>query len=79
MKSKTYEPKINVPTDKNKEALSEAVNIFGSNMDFIKAINITEATFYRWKQGKRWMSYKLAFKIERITNGQVKAVDLLPK
>ena len=53
--------------------------MFESNAHFIKAIGIAQTTFYKWRRGEKWMSYKSAFKIEEITNGQVKAIDLLPK
>ena len=53
--------------------------MFDSNAAFIKAIGVAETTYYKWRRGVKWMSYKTAFKIEGITNGQVKAIDLLPK
>ena len=79
LKPKIGRPKVDIPTDENKEALNKAARIFGTNISFIKAINITEGVFYKWKRGEKWMSYKMAFKIEGITNGKVKATDLLPK
>ncbi len=79
MKGKIGRPKVTPPTDDNKAALNKAANMFDTNTAFIKAIGVVETTYYKWRRGEKWMSYKIAFKIERITDGKVKAVDLLPK
>ena len=85
MKKETFDrsylgrPKVTPPTAANKAALNRAANMFDSNAAFIKAIGVAETTYYKWRRGVKWMSYKTAFKIEGITNGQVKAIDLLPK
>ncbi len=78
-KSYVGRPKVAPPTAENRAALNKAANMFESNAAFIDAIGVAPSTYYKWRRGEKWMSYKIAFRIEKITEGNVKAVDLLPK
>ena len=78
-KSSVGRPKVTPPTAGNRAALNKAANMFESNAYFIDAIGVSATTYYKWRRGEKWMSYRIAFRIEEITEGKVKAVDLLPK
>lgn len=56
--------------------LQEVLNFFHSFLKVSKALNISPASVYSWvKNGK--IPAKHAIKIEKLTKGKIKAVDII--
>lgn len=60
------------------ESYSQLVTRFGGQQKTAEALGCTQPSVWAWLQGKANMSAPLALKAERLTNGEIKAVDLCP-
>ena len=60
------------------QSYSQLVAHFGGQQKTADALGCTQPSVSAWLQGKANMSAPLALKAERITNGEIKAVDLCP-
>lgn len=60
------------------QSYSQLVVHFGSQQKTADALGCTQPSVSAWLQGKANMSAPLALKAERITKGEIKAVDLCP-
>lgn len=54
------------------------VSYFGNQHKTADALGCSQPGVWKWVQGKANMSATLALKAERLTNGEIKAVDLCP-
>ncbi|MFA9487097.1 MULTISPECIES: transcriptional regulator [unclassified Moraxella] len=52
---------------------------YGSQELLAKALGVTQGAISQWKTGKTTISPTNALKIEKITDGKFKAVDLCPQ
>lgn len=60
------------------ESIKEYLKISGTSMKaFADLIQVDQMTLYRWLNGIHTMRAKTAKKIERKTNGKIKAEDLI--
>lgn len=60
------------------ESYSQLVSHFGGQQKTAEALGCTQPSVWAWLQGKANMSAPLALKAERLTDGEIKAVDLCP-
>lgn len=68
-----------VSTEKNLEELQKAIEYFGKYPSSLaKAIDVSTQLIYSWKYGKEPISLRCAILIEEKTEGNIKAIDLLP-
>ena len=51
---------------------------FGGQQNTATALGCTQPSVWAWLQGRAHMSAVLALKAERLTNGEVRAIDLCP-
>ncbi|WP_201499147.1 transcriptional regulator [Psychrobacter arenosus] len=54
------------------------VKYFGNQHKTAKALGCTQPGVWKWVSGKANMSAPLAIKAERLTNGEIKAIELCP-
>ena len=59
--------------------VKKLIDYFGSQVATAKALNRTQALISKLLNNKAKVSPLLAIKAEKITNGQIKAIDLCPK
>ena len=59
--------------------ITQAIEKFGSQANFCRAIGIKQQFLTQILKGKRALPAKYAFKVEVITNGEIKARDLIPE
>jgi DNA-binding transcriptional regulator YdaS (Cro superfamily) len=75
-------PEDRVHTDKNnqynRDMIKRAINMFGSSNRLALELKVTVITVYKWRDGKAVPSPENCLKIEKVTNGQVKARDIRP-
>jgi len=62
----------------NIEAIQKAVEHFGTRVAFAEALNISYQTTSEWVKGRKTPSIDNCIRIERATEGKVKAKDILP-
>ena len=62
-----------------KEVLLELVAEYGSQEKLARAIGVKQGTITGWIHGKHGINEINALRIEKITNGKVKAIDLCPR
>jgi DNA-binding transcriptional regulator YdaS (Cro superfamily) len=62
----------------NIEAIKEAVECLGGRRAFARALNISYQTSSEWVNGNRTPSLDNCLKIERATEGKIKAKNILP-
>lgn len=62
----------------NKDEIKRAVKILGSVMKLARALEVGELSVYRWTSGKSAPDPINCLKIQKLTNGQVKAKDIRP-
>lgn len=60
------------------ESYSQLVAHFGGQQKTAEALGCTQPSVWAWLQGKANMSAPLALKAERLTNGDIKAIELCP-
>lgn len=56
----------------------KVVDYFGSQIKTAQKIGIKQSSVHAWLSGRAKMSATNALKIEKLTNGKFKAVDLCP-
>lgn len=59
--------------------ISDLVAHFGSQGKTAKAVGCSQATVFKWLHGQMNISALNALKIENITSGKFRAVDLCPR
>ena len=59
--------------------IKELLKRYKKKTDFCRAVGMTPQYLYLVESGKRPLSAKYAFRIEKITNGEFKASDFIPK
>lgn len=57
-------------------AISDLVTFFGGQSKTASALGVSQPTVNGWLNGKHGVSAEIALKAERISEGQIKAVDL---
>lgn len=62
----------------NLESLKKAIELLGSVTKFSLDVGISYQTAMSWKHGRRVPSPLYCLKIETLTEGKVKARDILP-
>lgn len=62
-----------------KEVLLELVAEYGSQEKLARAIGVKQGTITGWIHGKHGINELNALRIEKMTNGKVKAIDLCPR
>jgi len=62
----------------NPEEIKKAVDILGSRNTLANAINVSYQTVSDWINGKKTPSLENCMKVERATNGKIKARAILP-
>ena len=63
----------------NLESIKKAIDILGDLTKFSIALSISYQTGMAWKHGRRTPSPIHCIKIQQLTNGEVKAIDILPE
>ncbi|WP_139016894.1 transcriptional regulator [Candidatus Odyssella thessalonicensis] len=63
----------------NKEEVQRAVDIMGSAWKLAKVLGIRPANIYRWLKGLGFPDPINCLRIEKATQGRVKARDILPR
>ena len=58
--------------------ITQAIEKFGSQAKFCRAVGMKQQFLTQILKGKRALPAKYAFKLEVITNGEIKASDLIP-
>lgn len=61
------------------ENYEQLVSRFGTQQQLADALGCKQPSVWKWLQGKSFMSADLAIKAQKLTNGEIKAVDLCPK
>lgn len=61
------------------EKYQEVVNYFGNQVRTADKIGVKQPSVHAWLSGKAKMSSENALKVENLTNGKFKAVDLCPR
>ncbi|OOS05973.1 Putative antitoxin of toxin-antitoxin system, YdaS/YdaT [Moraxella cuniculi DSM 21768] len=61
------------------EIIQKLINEFGTQIKLGKAIGISQSTIAGWLRLEHGISELTALKIEKITNGKFRAVDLCPR
>lgn len=61
-----------------KELVKQAIDIIGSITLFANKTNVSYKTALDWKHGRRTPSALNAMKIENVTEGKIKAKEILP-
>lgn len=59
--------------------IAKIIEFFGTQETTAKAVGCSQATIFKWLHKKMNVSTFYALKIEKLTNGQFRAVDLCPK
>lgn len=59
--------------------IERLIKHFGTQEKLAEAIKVRQGTVTGWLNNKHGISYFNARKIEKITNGEIKAIDLCPK
>lgn len=62
-----------------KEVLLELIAEYGSQEKLARAIGVKQGTITGWIHGKHGINELNALRIEKMTNGKVKAIDLCPR
>ncbi len=62
----------------NTEAIKKAIAILGSGWKLAKKIGVNPPTVYSWTSGQRSPDPINCLRIQKATEGQVKARDILP-
>lgn len=62
-----------------KDILLKLIAEHGSQEKFARAIGVKQGTVTGWLHGKHGINEINALRIEKITNGEIKAVDLCPR
>lgn len=62
-----------------KKVLLELIAEYGSQEKLARAIGVKQGTITGWIHGKHGINELNASRIEKITNGKVKAIDLCPR
>ena len=60
------------------EAIKRAIEIIGSPADMAKKLNVSYHTVLTWKNGRSSITTTNCMKIEKATEGKIKAKDILP-
>ena len=58
------------------QKVKELITIFGNQQKTAKALGCSQTTVFKWLHSKMHVSAFYAVKAERLTNGEIKAVDL---
>jgi len=61
------------------QAIKNAIETFDSPSKLAKAIKVSYSAVVNWQNGKSAPSFENCLKIQKATNGQVKAVDIRPE
>lgn len=62
------------------QTVKNLINYFGGTQEKLAlAIQVKQGTITAWLNNKHGISEKNALKIEKLTNGEFKAVDLCPR
>ncbi len=56
----------------------ELVTFFGNQHKTANALGCKQPSVWKWIHGKSFMSVSFALKAEKLTKGEIKAVDLCP-
>lgn len=59
--------------------IKELISHFGSQGKTAKALGCSQATIFKWLHGQMGISSLYALKIEKLTQGKFRAVDLCPR
>ncbi len=59
--------------------VEKVINFFGTQGNTANALGCSQTTVCKWLHGKMNVSSFYALKIEKLTNGEFKAVDLCPR
>lgn len=59
------------------ETIQKAVNIVGSQAELGRKVNVRASQVYKFLKNIQFPSIKTAQKIEKVTDGKVKAIDIL--
>lgn len=62
----------------NSNEIKRAVNIIGAATKLARALDVGELSVYRWIHGKSIPEAISCLKIEKVTNGKVKARNIRP-
>lgn len=62
----------------NVDKIKEAIEICGGKNNLAQKINMSYVAVCDWATGKKTPSPESCFRIEKVTNGKVKAKDILP-
>lgn len=62
----------------NKQVLKDAINLIGGVVKLGKKLNIHYTAISKWTHTSTDIPIKHAIKIEKLTNGKIKAKDLRP-
>lgn len=62
----------------NSEEIKKAVSLLGNRNELARAINVSYQTVSDWINGKKTPSPENCMKVERVTDGKIKARDILP-
>lgn len=60
------------------QPVKDLISFFGTQEKLAEALGVEQGTVTGWLNFRHGVSERNALKAERITNGQVKAVDLCP-
>ena len=66
-------------TSMKRQELQDLIERFGGQVKFAKTVNVSQGTVTGWLNNKHGISPDNAQKIEIVTGGEFKAVDLCPR
>lgn len=61
------------------EKYNEIATLFKTQQEMANAFGCSQPLVYKWLSGKQVMTAHFAIKAEKITGGEIKAIDLCPK
>lgn len=61
------------------EHYQQLASHFGTQQKLATALGCSQPSVWKWLSGKAYMSAHMALKAERLTHGEIKAVNLCPK
>ena len=62
----------------SKKAIKKAVEIFGTHERLAEKLEIDASMISKWLANIKTISFQSAYKIDKLTNGQIKIKDLRP-
>lgn len=65
-------------SDKQVQAVKKLIAFFENQKNVAKALSVEQPTVSAWLNGKHGISLIKAKKAEKLTNGEVKAIELCP-